>query len=178
MKTIAPESSVGQTLAASAQPNENAIRQLASKAGHFIVHFIEMCLAMCLGGIPLIVLFFFGAAQVGYPDLLQRFPELSVLVVSLILTLPMIVWMRFRGHAWRATLEMASTTMILGTGLIVLGQLGILRKGDMFEWLTRLACPAMIIPMLFRLDLYTGHHHAGRQHLAHAGGSDPEKPCH
>jgi hypothetical protein len=33
---------------------------------------------------------------------------------------------------------------------------------DLFEWVTRLACPVMLVPMLFRLDLYTGSmgHHA------------------
>jgi hypothetical protein len=33
---------------------------------------------------------------------------------------------------------------------------------DLFEWVTRLACPVMLVPMLFRLDFYTGSmgHHA------------------
>jgi hypothetical protein len=42
----------------------------------FIRHLLEMCLAMCLGGIPLIILFFVGAAKIGYPDLFQQSPAM------------------------------------------------------------------------------------------------------
>jgi glucose-6-phosphate-specific signal transduction histidine kinase len=122
----------------------------------FIRHLLEMCLAMCIGGIPLIILFFVGAAKIGYPDLFQQSPTLSVLVVSFILSLPMVAWMRFRGHDWRSTLEMASTTIVLGVLLVTLSWLGILPESSLFELLTRFACPVMLIPMFFRLDLYTG----------------------
>lgn len=139
---------------------------LATRAWHFIRHLLEMCLAMCVGGIPLIVLFFWGAATIGYPDLLQRFPELSVLVIGFILSLPMIAWMRFRGMAWRLTLEMSITTISLGILLAGLGWLGILPRSSLFEWMTRLACPSMLIPMFLRLDYYTGR--AGHSmHAAH-----------
>jgi hypothetical protein len=37
-------------------------------------------------------------------------------------------------------------------------------KSSLIEWLTRLACPAMLIPKLLHLDLYTGR----KGHLAHA----------
>jgi len=113
---------------------------------------------MCIGGIPLILLFFIGAAKIGYPDLFQQSPELSVLVMGIILSLPMTAWMRFRGHEWRPTLEMASTTIILAILLVGLGWLGILAKTSLIERMRTLACPVMIIPMLFRLNLYTGHH--------------------
>jgi hypothetical protein len=136
-----------------------------------------MCLAMCIGGIPLIVLFFVGAAKIGYPDLIQQSPELSVLAMGFILSLPMLAWMRFRGHEWRPTLEMASTTVVLGTLLVGLGWLGVLAKSSLFEWMRTLACPAMFIPMLFRLDLYTGRH-ASHQHRAHAAPTADEHSGH
>jgi hypothetical protein len=136
-----------------------------------------MCLAMCIGGIPLIVLFFIGAAKIGYPDLIQQSPELTVLVMGIILSLPMLAWMRFRGHEWRPTLEMASTTIVLGILLVGLGWLGILAKSSLFEWMRTLACPAMLIPMLLRLDLYTGHH-AVHQHRAHAAHTADEHASH
>ena len=138
---------------------------VVARTGYFIWHLLEMCLAMCLGGVPLIVLFFVGAAKIGYPDLLDQFPELSVLVVGFILALPMTAWMRFRGHDWQSTLGMASTTIVLAILLVGLGWLGILARSSLFEWLTRLACPVMLIPMFFRLDHYTGNH-ASHQHQA------------
>ncbi|RPI20390.1 MAG: hypothetical protein EHM70_26550 [Chloroflexota bacterium] len=137
---------------------------IVTRAWSFIRHFVEMCLAMCLGGIPLIVLFFWGAAAVGYPDLLQRFPELSVLAVGFILSVPMIAWMRFRGMDWRLTLEMSITTIVLGILLAGLGWLGILSRGSLFEWMVTFACPSMLIPMFLRLNHYTG----GVGHSMHA----------
>jgi glucose-6-phosphate-specific signal transduction histidine kinase len=140
---------------------------VVARTGYFIWHFLEMCLAMCIGGIPLIILFFVGAAKIGYPDLFQASPELSVLVVSFILALPMTAWMRFRGHDWQSTLEMASTTIVLAILLVTLGWLGILAKDSLFDWLTRFACPVMIIPMLFRFEMYTGNHANHSSHHAH-----------
>jgi hypothetical protein len=133
-----------------------------SQIGHFIWHFVQMCLACCIGGITLSVLFFGGAALIGYPDLIHRFPELSTLVIAFLLALPMAAWMRFRGMEWRPTLEMAAVPIVLGVLLIGLAWLGIVPKSSLIEWLTRLVCPVMLIPMLFRLDLYTGRkgHHA------------------
>jgi len=127
-----------------------------SQIGYFLWHFVQMCLACCIGGITLNVLFFGGAALIGYPDLIQRYPELSTLVIAFLLALPMAAWMRFRGMEWRPTLEMAAAPIVLGVLLIGLAWLGIVSKSSLIEWLTRLVCPAMLIAMLFRLDLYTG----------------------
>src|SRR5919108_4887204 len=130
---------------------------VVARTGYFLWHFLEMCLAMCIAGITLNVLFFLGAAQIGYPNLLERFPEFSLLVIGINLALPMTAWMRFRGHEWHPTLEMASTSIILPILLIGAGWLGIVPEGSRLTLLKILACPVMLIPMLFRLDLYTGH---------------------
>jgi hypothetical protein len=127
-----------------------------SQVGYFIWHFVQMCLACCIGGVTLSVLFFGGAALIGYPELIQRFPELSTLVIAFFVALPMAAWMRFRGMEWRPTLEMTATPIVLGVLLIVLAWLGIVPRSSLIGWLTGLACPVMLIPMLFRLDLYTG----------------------
>jgi len=105
--------------------------------------------------------FFGGAALIGYPDLIVQAPFFSTLVLAIILTVPMVAWMRFRHHEWQPTLEMAGTSMALGIVLIALGSLGLVPVSDVFEWMTRLACPVMLVPMLFRVKLYTGsmdHH--------------------
>jgi hypothetical protein len=75
--------------------------------------------------------------------------------------------MRFRGHEWRPTLEMASTSIILAILLVGLGWLSILPRSSLFDLLTRFVCPVMLIPMLFRLDHYTGRHGSHQNH-AHA----------
>jgi hypothetical protein len=142
-------------------------RVMASRARHFIQHFFEMCLAMCIGGIALNVLFFLGATQIGYRNLFEQFPEFSLLAIGINLAVPMTVWMRFRGHEWRPTLEMASTSIILPILLMGAAWFSIIPEGSRLEWLTIFSCPVMLIPMLFRLDLYTGHHSNHQYHTAH-----------
>jgi hypothetical protein len=138
-----------------------------ARTGTFILHFVEMVLVMCIAGGGL-KLFFSGAAQAGYPDLIDlRFPEFSILEIGILLAIPMAAWMRFRGHEWRPTLEMASTSIILAILLVGAASLGFMQKASMLDWLKRLACPVMLIPMLYRLDLYTSHH-ASHRRQAHA----------
>ena len=139
-------------------------------AWYFIRHFVEMCLAMCIGGIPLIILFFWGAAQFGRPDLLQTSPEFSVLAVACILSLPMVAWMRIRGMTWRLTAEMSGATIAVGILIVGLGWLGVLSRTSLFEWMKGLACPSMLVPMLLRLEHYTGRMDHS-MHAAHHMGN-------
>jgi len=69
-------------------------------------------------------------------------PRLALLVIAFNYALPMAAWMRFRGMAWRPTLEMSGVLGFCGP-----------------------ACVVMVIVILFRLDLYTGRmgHHLGGQ---------------
>jgi RND superfamily putative drug exporter len=84
-----------------------------ARLGHFARHYGEMVLAMVAGmvvlGPPI------GAIS-GHADLVM----LANMGVSM--TLPMVAWMRYRGHDWRSTLEMAAS-MIVPTlaALAVLG---------------------------------------------------------
>ena len=58
---------------------------------------------------------------------------------------------------------MGSATMGLGIVLITLGTLGLILVSGMFEWVTSLACPVMLIPMLLRIRFYSGGmSHQGR----------------
>ena len=139
-------------------------QSLFSRVWHFVLHFLEMCLAMCIGGISLNVLFFAGAAQFGYTNLPERYPEFSILMIGILLAIPMAAWMRFRGHDWRSNLEMSSSSIVLAILLIGAYWLGVIPVSGMLEWIKALACPVMLIPMLFRLDLYTASHASHAQH--------------
>jgi energy-converting hydrogenase Eha subunit A len=138
-------------------------RAFLRKAGHFVLHYLQMCMACCVGGATLGIAFF-GAALLGHPDLVPKAPVFSTLMLAVILTVPMVAWMRFRHHGWRPSLEMGAATMGLGIVLIALGTIGVVPLGHMFEWVARLACPVMLVPMLARLNLYTGN----MDHQAHA----------
>ena len=142
--------------------NHSPSGRLVRKVGHFLWHYVQMCLVMCAGGAILTFAFFGGAALLGYPDLFTQVPYLATLVLAINLSVAMVAWMRFRHHEWQPTLEMAGTSMATGIVLIALGSLGTIPVSDVFEWMTRLACPVMLVPMLLRLKLYTGSmdHHA------------------
>jgi hypothetical protein len=136
-----------------------------SQIWHFARHFLEMCVAMCAGGAILTALVFVaGPALLGYPDLRDQAPELALVVIAFILALPMGVWMRFRGMAWRPTLEMSGATIGLAIVLIGLAGLGVVPDSSIHAWVTGApapsfcgpACVVMFVVMLFRLGLYTG----------------------
>jgi hypothetical protein len=139
-------------------------RGLVAKGWTFFRHFLEICAVMCVGAVTLSFIFFGVAWLMGFRDLVDETPEFSTLVLAVNLALPMIAWMRFRGHEWRPTLEMAVAPVVLGVLLIVAGWLDIIPRNEVFELETSLACLSMLIPMLFRLDLYVG----GKGHYGHA----------
>ena len=132
----------------------------ARQVWNFTRHFLEMCIAMCVGGGALNALVFVvGPAQLGYPDLRTTAPELALLLIACLYTLPMAAWMRFRGMAWRPILEMSGATVALALVLIVLAALDILSPGGLHQWALAFcgpACLVMLPVMLLRLDMYTG----------------------
>jgi hypothetical protein len=135
----------------------------------FTRHFLEMCVAMCVGGNALIaVVFLAGPALFGYPDLRDTVPEAALLIIAVLITAPMVGWMRFRGMAWRPVLEMSAAPLGLGVVLAVLAAVGVLSPADVRGWALAFcgpACVVMLPVMLLRLDLYTGrtgeHAHHG-----------------
>jgi hypothetical protein len=139
-----------------------------ARTGYFLLHFLEMCVVMCMGGIAIVsALLRWSGPLIGYPELKTQFPELSTFVLALWLTLLMIVWMRFRGHEWRPTLEMASTSIVAMPLLFGAAWLGVIPKAGLYPLECGLACAFMLIPMLFRLDHYTGHHGSHSSHQPH-----------
>jgi hypothetical protein len=130
-----------------------------SSVGRFVLHYLQMCMVMCVGGIGLSVLLFGAADLLGYDNLDQRAPELTALVIAINLSLPMLVWMRYMGMAWRPTLEMSGSTMVAGLFLIGAYWLDLVAKSDLIRLQTGLlACPLMLVVMLFRFRLYAGGH--------------------
>jgi hypothetical protein len=101
-------------------------------------------------------LYFWIAGLVGYASPFSQLPELSVLVVAFNMTAPMVAWMRFRGMAWRPIVEMSAAMVVWALLLVGAGWLGILEMGTLAIVEHNLMMPVMLIPMFFRLDLYTG----------------------
>ena len=137
--------------------------------GHFALHFAEMCVPMCIGFAVGDVLYFWLAGLAGYAEPFSELPYLSVLIVTVSMTAPMTAWMLYRGMPRRAIAEMSAVMPIVAIVLVGLSWLGVLPKGDLALLEHGLMMPAMLIPMLMRLDLYTGR--AGHtMHVRDAAG--------
>ncbi len=127
--------------------------------GQFVRHYLEMVVAMLVGMIALGPVWPLVADALGMSAFLDR-PEPAVLVMATNMTVAMCGWMRFRGHGWAPTLEMAASMYLpfivlfppLWLGSI--GMHGLMLGGHL------LMLAAMAGVMLLRPAEYTGHHHA------------------
>ena len=152
------------TMAATAQLN------LGRRTWNFARHFLEMCVAMCVGGAILNYAVFTGIAGLsGTENLRAMYAELSLVVIAILLTAPMAAWMLYRGMPWRPTLEMSAVALGLAIFIIAAAWLGAVPESALqisFGRFCGIACAGMFITMLFRLDLYTGNH----GHRSHGSG--------
>ena len=143
---------------------------------NFARHFFQMCFAMCLGGGVLDLAFLGGARALGYPDVRERSPELSLLVIATIYVLPMAAWMLWRGMPARPVWEMTAAGFAVAPLFIGLSSLQLIPTSTLTILSSPLfcgpACIAMFAVMLFRLDLYTGRGHE----MVHVGGTARSQP--
>jgi hypothetical protein len=125
---------------------------------HFIRHYAEMVAAMFLG---MGVLFApamvgLGAAGVSSAELRSDAPALLLLGMGLTMTVPMVAWMRYRGHGWGASNEMVASMLIPTAGVIALLGAGLVADIGallMIEHVVML--PSMLVAMLLRREEYS-----------------------
>ena len=92
--------------------------------------------------------------------------ELRVFAMALTMTVPMVAWMRYRGHSGRANIEMAASMLIPTFAVMVVLWAGA-AKGTLMvpEHAGMLAC--MLVAMLLRRDEYScATHHNRHPHPA------------
>src|ERR671924_1826986 len=89
---------------------------------HFIRHYAEMVAAMLLGmvvlGLPVSAIL--GAFGVTMSDVHHDAPALMLLGMAVMMTVPMVAWMRYRGHGWAPSNEMAASMFIPTLGVVAL----------------------------------------------------------
>ena len=132
---------------------------------NFVRHYLEMCIAMCLGIAVGDILYFAVAGAAGYSDPFGQLPVLSLAVVTFSMTAPMVAWMRFRGMEWRLINEMTAAMIILAGLVLAAGLVGLVPMGQLALLEHALMMPCMLVPMLLRADQYTGR----SGHMAHMG---------
>jgi hypothetical protein len=131
----------------------------------FIRHYVEMLVAMFAGmvvlGAPALVAL--GAAGVSSAELRSDAPAMLLLGMGITMTVPMVAWMRYRGHGWAASNEMAASMMIPTAGVIALLGAGLVDDvGALLVIEHVVMLPSMLVAMLLRRDEYShaGHHEA------------------
>jgi hypothetical protein len=132
----------------------------SARIRRFARHYVEMVIAMFAGmfvlGVPLAgVLELAGSSLC---ELERSTPAVYLLAMGVSMTAGMVVWMRYRGHGWRPSSEMAGAMMGPTFAVIVLLGFGIVDFGAamMIEHVAML--PAMLAVMLARWDEYSAPH--------------------
>jgi hypothetical protein len=118
-----------------------------------------MCAAMCIGFAAGDALYFWLGSLAGYSKPFSELPVLSVLLVTVFMTAPMAAWMLYRDMPRRAIIEMSAAMPLLAIALLALGWIGALPMSSLALAEHALMMPAMLLPMLLDLDLYTGSGH-------------------
>ena len=120
----------------------------------FIRHYLEMLLAMFIGMGVLAG----GLAMAGVKI---ASVELALLWMAFTMSLPMVTWMRYRGHGWAPSWEMTASMFIPSFAAIVLLWFGLVEDRGALMGIQHVAMfPAMLLAMLLRREEYSGHAHA------------------
>jgi flagellar biosynthetic protein FliP len=135
----------------------------------FARHYVEMVLVMLVGMAVLAV-----PARLATDALLPGVDgddtTLMLARMGVIMTLPMIPWMRWRGHGWRPTLEMAAAMIVPALAVIGLYAAAVLDGVGLLMTVEHVAMfAAMFGVMIARPDEYS-HAHLGRHVAAPVAG--------
>lgn len=171
MTTIINETTVENTHTVSTQMQERRILNSALKAGRFILHLVEMTLAMMAG---MVVLYLLDVLSPESSSLAPFFEYGTIefdLAMAVFMTVPMTAWMLVRHHDRRHVAEMSFGMNAPVAMIIVLRLLGV----EAYQpWLAEASHPAMflgmIVAMLAQRDHYTGkagHSTHTAQHHTH-----------
>jgi flagellar biosynthetic protein FliP len=123
----------------------------------FARHFGEMLIAMFLGmGV------FGGLAALGFAAAGGSSSDLPggvrVMLMGIYMTVPMVLWMRYRGHAAARNAEMAMSMMVPTVVAAALAFAGALGTGAALGVQHSVMVPAMLAVMLWRYDHYARPH--------------------
>ena len=129
-------------------------------AARFVGHYVEMVVAMVVGmavlGIPVGAI----AQAQGYDNVYHQLPELGAILMTAIMTGPMVLWMAVRGHDRRMIGEMSAAMIVPVAVLILAARLGVLAEASLPMLSDPLMYVSMLVVMLARWRMYAGLGHA------------------
>ena len=133
------------------------------KKRRFLRHFFEMVVVMMVGMVALGTAFgafhqlAFGS---GFANAWRDHVGLAVFAMAFNMTLPMVLWMRHRGHSWERGAEMAlAMNLPLLPGFVLYG-FGAIPGRGVLGMQMMLMIPAMLAAMLYRREEYSATHAA------------------
>ncbi len=128
----------------------------------FARHYGEMVVVM-LVGMGVLALPARWVTDAAWPDVSGNDTTLMLARMAVTMTLPMIPWMRWRGHGRQPTMEMAGAMIVPGIGAIALLQAGVVEGAGLLMTIEHVAMfAAMFIVMIARPDEYShGHRTTG-----------------
>jgi hypothetical protein len=136
------------------------VRGMLTKTSHFLRHYLEMIVAMFLGMFVLGGAFAVALGPVGIDvgDWHDDAPALMLLGMAFTMSVPMVAWMRHRGHGWAPAWEMTAAMFVPSVAAIaLLGTGAVSDTGTLLAVQHVAMFPAMLVVMLLRLDEYTRH---------------------
>src|SRR5829696_1974367 len=104
-----------------------------------------------------------NAAGMTMSELHDDAPALMLLSMAVLMTVPMVAWMRHRAHRWTPSGEMAASMFLPTFAVIGLLAAGLIDDVMVLMTIEHVAMlPSMLVAMLLRRDEYSGHahHHA------------------
>ena len=137
----------------------------AQRTKRFTLHFVEMVLVMMVGMCVLgfafrevHILLFGGGFDAAWDDHVL----LAAFAMAFNMTVPMVLWMRYRGHSWERGGEMALAMNLPLLPALVLYGSGAIPAQGVLAMQMMLMIPAMLGEMLYRKNEYSAPHTAHR----------------
>jgi flagellar biosynthetic protein FliP len=91
-------------------------------------------------------------------------PVTSALVMTFDMTVPMVVWMRIRGHGWARSAEMGAAMVLPAVVIVALAIAGTIPQSGLSGAVMDPMIPAMLAVMLYRRSEYA---HCGNHQSVH-----------
>jgi hypothetical protein len=136
---------------------------MSAPTRHFARHYVEMVIVMFAGmavlGLP--AGWAMTAMGTSWDELQSDAPAAMFGLMAMTMVVPMVAWMRFRGHGWRANGEMSLSMVLPTLGAIALLSADVVQDvGALLVAEHVVMLLAMLGAMLLRPSEYMGHAHA------------------
>ena len=155
-ETLPPQSVQRPEGPASQSRSPRTMKSSTFAVGRFVLHFLEMVIAMGIG-MAIFGLVKSKLADQGYTTLLDRTSVDYQVWMNLFMLVPMVLWMRVRECTWAHGLGMGVAMVVPPTCVLILCRLGVT---DVIPWFsTSLTGGAMFLGMLgfmlYHREMYT-----------------------